>query len=126
MPKPLAASNFFESSKFLFTLTWLFFFNYTTIARDKFNRLQLTTTTAASIKFVIYVAFGVYSMIDLLKHQLDTDDSRSLILEIGVYMKCRLQLLQPLMAAVVGFLNRRKFFEMIRKFEVVDEKVRKM
>ncbi|KAG5667397.1 hypothetical protein PVAND_015378 [Polypedilum vanderplanki] len=47
-----------------------------------------------------------------------------MILEICIYMKCRLQLMQSIFGVCAAFKYRENFFEIIKKFELIDLKLK--
>lgn len=125
MSKLFRASNFYESTKFLFAITKLMCYNYITITRNSLGNLQARTTLGAYIKFIFYILFGVYFLNNLFIQPLYRDYSRSFIMAIAVYAKCRLIVVQPIIGASIAFLNREKIWKLIVKIELIDEKVRK-
>ena len=121
--KTLRAENIFESSKFLIILNKISFLLFTSIERNLNGKFTSRTKPRDVGIFTIFTIFGIYSVINSFTSDSNIDTTRSIVSQIAIYGKIRLQLFQTVLATVVAFVNRKNYFEILRKFHGIDLKV---
>lgn len=124
LEKFLMASNVFESSKFCYFISKFFCFLFTKICKNKNGFYTSETKIYHVIIYLAFMAFGINGTLEILtRPRIMENKMRSLILELGINLKCRIQIIQPLFAASIIFWNRHDFFKILKKINNVDEKV---
>lgn len=118
--KLLKASNVFESYKFCSLLSKICCFYFATIEKDK-NGLYVSKTTYRDIiLYVGYLSLGFYWMQDLLSQPTIILSSRSIILELALDLKCKMQYFQPFITLTVAFYYRHSIVKILGKINKVD------
>jgi hypothetical protein len=68
--------------------------------------------------------FGSYWLLDLLKMPTTLLKSRSIILEIFVGLKCKIEVTQPFVTLTIAFYHRHTVLEILQKIDKIDKAVR--
>lgn len=69
------------------------------------------------------MAWGIYGFWEVITRPQIENQMRSLILELGVNLKCKIQILQPVLCVSVAFWNRHDIYKILKKFNEIDEMV---
>ncbi|KAL7013660.1 hypothetical protein ACKWTF_015509 [Chironomus riparius] len=121
--KLLKAENIFESSKFLIILNKICFLLFISIETSSNGKFKATTKPRDFTIFIIFLIFGTYSIVNLFTSETNIDTTRSIVSQIAIYFKIRIQLFQTVIATVVAFVKRKNYFEILTKFNAIDLKL---
>lgn len=113
----------FESSKFCLFLSKICCFYFATIEKQKNGVYLSRTKFRDTVLYIFYIFFGIYWIIDLIQKPSSDYHMRSFILEMGINLICKVQMIQTLISVSIAFLNRHRVVEILSQFDKIDAMV---
>jgi 16S rRNA A1518/A1519 N6-dimethyltransferase RsmA/KsgA/DIM1 with predicted DNA glycosylase/AP lyase activity len=124
MTRFFAASNTFESTKVISLLLTFCCHLFIKISTEN-GKITSKTTRVNLFGFIVIILCGIYTFVDLMRQPYQPDPQiTSIVLQMTVYIKFRLNVLQTVASIVCCFVYRGKFVRILKDFCDVDEKVR--
>lgn len=122
--KFLNASDVFESSKICYYVSKCCCFYFATYEKVKNGFYQSRTRFCDVLLYFAYMIFGLYWSLDLIRTPTVFTKSRSIVLEIIIDLKCKIQLTQPFITLTTAFWYRPNILKILQKLNKIDETVR--
>lgn len=119
--KLLEASDVFESSKFCYIISKIYCFYFATYTKDKNDFYTSKTRIFDVTLYVAYIVFGFYWTIDLMRTPPTIIKSRSVILELFIDVKSKIQITQPFITLSIAFYYRHNILEILKKLNKIDK-----
>lgn len=119
----LQASSVFESSKFLILINKISCYLYITIKRSPYRKLKAVTTFQDVSLFIIFMTIGIISMAYSFTMETNIDKSKSVVSEMAIYFKLRMQFFQTMIGVLMAFVNRRNAFDIVKRMTLIDSEV---
>lgn len=114
--------NIFDSFKFLYYTNKFCGYLFFTIIKDDSGKYYSTTTFYNVIFFMLNIILSVIAVIATLKFPIEFS-SRSIIINLGVFINQRTVILRPLAIILINFWKRNDMFKIILNMHLIDEKV---
>lgn len=120
--KFLKSNSVFDSFKVSYYLNKFSGYWFFTIKRDMQGNYTSATTVVDLIILLLSVALSTSSFLTVIRMPLKLS-SRSVILDIGVYILSKIVVLSPIFIILLNFYHRHECFRIIKTYHTIDQKV---
>lgn len=114
----------FESFKFSIKCNKICGYLFFTLKSDASEKITSSTTLWDLMIFLLSLTFTITSVVSVWEIPVTTS-SRSVIINIGLFLVFKFATLHPLIMVLLNFYFRHDWFEILNAFHWIDEKVRK-
>lgn len=116
------SNSVFDSFKISYYLNKLSGYWFFTIKKDKAGNYTSTTSVMDFVLLFLSLTLCISSCLSVIRTPFKLS-SRSIILDIGVFISSKIVVLCPIIIVLLNFYHRHECFQIIRNYHWIDKKV---